>query len=141
MNGDYEFNESLVDAVLNAESLSSKINFLNRLKKAGFLYLRDSVGNLDNPTNSEMLEKFKFACRTWLGEWNLGSGIGGNFDQQERNKMVEFYSSMALWVAYIEENTSARSAGKNFLAVYKTTMTCFEDLRTQLDQKEQIGRR
>jgi len=141
LNGDYEFNESLVDAVLNAESLSSKINFLNRLKKAGFLYLSDSVGNLDNPSNSEMLDKFKDACRSWLREWNLGSGIGGNFDQQERIKMVEFYSDMALWVKYIESDTSARSAGENFLAVYKKTMTCFEALREQLDQKEQIRRR
>ena len=141
LKGDYEFNESLVDAVLNAESLSSKINFLNRLKKAGFLYLSDSVGNLDNPSNSEMLDKFKDACRSWLREWNLGSGIGGNFDQQERIKMVEFYSDMALWVKYIESDTSARSAGENFLAVYKKTMTCFEALREQLDQKEQIRRR
>jgi len=47
----------------------------------------------------------------------------------------------ALWTVTVFLDCGALSAGKNFLADYKKTMTCFEDLRTQLDQKEQIGRR
>ena len=141
LKGDYEFNASLVDAVLNAESLSSKINFLNRLKKAGLLCLSESVGNIDNPCNADSLERFKVVCHSWLREWDLGSGIGGNFGQQERVKIAEFYSSMALWVVYIEKDTNAKIAGENVFGAYKKTMTCFEALREQLDQKEQIIRR
>ena len=141
LKGDYEFNESLVDAVLNAESLSSKINFLNRLKKAGLLCLSESVGNIDNPCNADSLERFKVACHSWLREWDLGSGTGVNFGQQERVKIAEFYSSMALWVVYIEKDTNAKISGENIFGAYKKTMTCFEALREQLDQKEQIRRR
>jgi len=132
-----DFDSILVQTVLNAECLSSKINFLNRLKKSGFLYLSDSVENLDNPRSDGMLERFKNACNGWLREWESLNGSQGQFDalNKKHARIMRFYLNMNAWIEPIAAITDAKLAEENLLSTYKTGMTCFEELREQLDSQ------
>jgi hypothetical protein len=133
---DQTFDSVLVSAILNADCLSSKINFLNRLKDAKLLYLDDSVFNLCNLFSDEYLEKFKNICRQWVRVW--GSKSGNPRDLRaltgDQSAVIGFGINMKYWIETIDDVTDFTEAAQVLLNAYKGNMSHFEALREQLDR-------
>jgi len=132
--GDFDF--ILERAVLNAECLSSKINFLNRLKEAEVLHLSVPVEYICNPCNNVNLEVFKVTCMSWVKGWesicDKDEVCALNGKQRD---VLGFYLNMRDWIERINEITDAAEAGEMLFSTYKTKMPRFEELREQLDSQ------
>ena len=132
--GDFDF--ILERAVLNAECLSSKINFLNRLKEAGFLHLDASLNYICNPCNNVTLAAFKFTCNSWVNGWeSIPDGEEFYALSDEQRVAMGFYLNMKEWIGQVEEITDAADAREILFSTYKTKMPRFEEFREPLDQQ------
>ena len=130
------FDSILEHTVLNAECLSSKINFLNRLKEAGCLHLDVSLNYICNPCNNVTLAAFKFTCNSWVNGWeSIPDGEEFYALSDEQRDVLGFYLNMRDWIKQINEITDAAEAGEMLFSTYKTKMPRFEELREQLDSQ------
>ena len=133
------FDSDLLHAVLNADCLSSKINFLNRLRSNGFLHLGVSAENICNPDSDTMLGAFKLRCKNWIDEWKkkCGNNSGGTYPQMtsEQRSIALLSLGMMQWIEHVETITDAAKAREILFSAYGTTMTSFEELRKDLDSR------
>lgn len=131
------FDWFLVSAVLNAECLYSKINFLNRLKLSGLVFLEESIENLCNPLSDGQLGEFKQICKQWFRKWDSIANGGGQYNAliPQQVRIMGLYENMANWIEQIASITDAKRANAVLFSSYKTKMSSFEKLREKLEKQ------